>query len=147
MSVMILSPLHFASIQKTVENLASNPQLGSKYVWPVKQAADKFGKSVGEISRKMTQSLQILNVTTYEKSCDVAVDEIEPFTDVTGLILKPVELFRAIESALYNTERKYLDMENAQNSECLEFWEILKDFLAVSIVSDIPAYNRAAWSI
>jgi len=147
MSVMILSPLHFASIQKTVENLASNPQLGSKYVWPVKLAADKSGKSSGEISREMTQRLQILNVTTYEERYDEVVNEIEPFTDVKGSILEPVALFKAIESALCNTEREYLDMTNAKNLECLEFWEGLKSFLAFALVSGIPAYNRAAWSI
>lgn len=144
---MILSPLHFASIQKTVETLASNPQLGSKYVWPVKRAADKSGKSAGEISREMTKRLQILNVTTYEERYDEVVNEIEPFTDVKGSILEPIELFKAIESALCNTEREYLDMGNVKNLECLEFWEVLKSFLAFVLVSGIPAYGRAAWSI
>ena len=147
MSVMILSPLHFASIQKTVENLSSNPQLGPKYVWPVKQAADKSGQSVGEISREMTQRLQILNVTTYEERYDEVVNEIEPFMDATGQILEPVALFKAIESALYNTEREYLDMENSKNLECLEFFEGLKSFLAFALVHGIPAYDRAEWSI
>lgn len=145
--VTILSPLHFASIQRTIENLASNPQLGSKYVWPVKRAADKSGKSVGEISREMTRRLQIINVTTYEERYDEVVNEIEPFTDVKGLILEPVALFKAIESALCNIDREYLDMKDVKNLECLAFWEGLKSFLAYAIVSVIPAYIQAEWSI
>ena len=147
MSVMILSPLHFASIQKTVENLASNPQLGSKYVWPAKRAADQSGQTVGEISREMTQRLQILNVTTYEERYDEVVNEIEPFMDVKGQILEPVALFKAIESSLYNTQRDYLDMGNPKNAECLAFWEGLKSFLAFALVRGIPAYDKAEWSI
>lgn len=155
MSTQLLSFRHYSAIRTTFrEFVDSNRPEIQAYVWPLVNLQRESGKTFGQMMDYidlMVQSMYAVNRMAYEYDNDETCD-IKAVVFEASLVLKPVELFKALESWRYNSlytlecDDIILSVPEKDGKAMYLAVEVLHT-IAEKLVKNQYEYEIATWSL
>lgn len=146
---MMHSDRHYKAIETSLARFAENPQTAHSYTHPVMRACHYTGETPTAFIRRMTETLQRLNLESYEHKYEKTTScGVVPYHKLCNWHqpLPPIGALKAIQSALYQIEIPRNKMSQADQT-CIEFFEAQKASIADEILRKTPEYDAALWSI